>query len=271
MMIESYFATIPSAHRALILAGGITLFWVIESGIPLLNFKGNKWGHAKLNLFLTFTTIAINFPFARLLVAASDWTAAAHFGILHWFEMPSWAFLIVGLLLMDLVGAYLVHLIEHKIKVLWKFHMVHHADTQVDTTTANRHHPGESVIRAVFAIFAILVCGAPMWIVFLYQSLSVVLSQFNHANIRLPLWLDNALSYVIISPNMHKVHHHFERPQTDSNYGNIFSFWDRLFRTYDATPIDQIKYGLDVLENDKDQSFAYQLNLPFNQKIKTDE
>lgn len=270
-MIESYFATIPSAHRALILAGGITLFWVIESGIPLLNFKGNKWGHAKLNLFLTFTTIAINFPFARLLVAASDWTTGAHFGILHWFEMPSWAFLIVGLLLMDLVGAYLVHLIEHKIKVLWKFHMVHHADTQVDTTTANRHHPGESVIRAVFAIFAILVCGAPMWIVFLYQSLSVVLSQFNHANIRLPLWLDNALSYVIISPNMHKVHHHFERPQTDSNYGNIFSFWDRLFRTYDATPIEQIKYGLDVLENDKDQSFAYQLNLPFNQKIKTDE
>jgi sterol desaturase/sphingolipid hydroxylase (fatty acid hydroxylase superfamily) len=110
-----------------------------------------------------------------------------------------------------------------------------------------------------------------MWIVFLYQSLSVVLSQFNHANIRLPLWLDTALSYVIISPNMHKVHHHFERPQTDSNYGNIFAFWDRLFGTFDATPMEKIKYGLDVLENDKDQSFAYQLNLPFNRKIKTDE
>ena len=271
MMIESYFATIPSAHRGLILAGGIMLFWLIETGIPLVNFKGNKWAHAKLNLFLTFTTIAINFPFAVLLVMASDWTVSANFGILHWFAMPSWAFLIVGLLLMDLVGAYLVHLIEHKIKVLWKFHMVHHADTQVDTTTANRHHPGESVIRAVFAILAILVCGAPMWIVFLYQSLSVVLSQFNHANISLPLWLDKALSYVIISPNMHKVHHHFERPQTDSNYGNIFAFWDRLFGTFDATPMENIKYGLDVLENDKDQSFAYQLNLPFNQNIKTDE
>jgi sterol desaturase/sphingolipid hydroxylase (fatty acid hydroxylase superfamily) len=177
----------------------------------------------------------------------------------------------VGLLLMDLVGAYFVHWIEHKVKVLWKFHMVHHADTQVDTTTANRHHPGESVIRAVFAILAILVCGAPMWIVFLYQSLSVVFSQFNHANIRLPLWLDNALSYVVISPNMHKVHHHIERPQTDSNYGNIFAFWDRLFGTYDATPMDQIKYGLDVLDNAKDESFAYQMNLPFNRNIKTDE
>ena len=151
-MIESYFASIPSAHRALILAGGILFFWLIESGVPLFKFEYKKWAHAKLNLFLTFTTIAINFPFAVLLVAASDWTASAHFGILHWFALPSWAFLIVGLLLMDLVGAYLVHLIEHKIKVLWKFHMVHHADTQVDTTTANRHHPGESVIRAVFAL-----------------------------------------------------------------------------------------------------------------------
>ena len=100
-MIESYFATIPSAHRALILAGGITLFWLIESGIPLFSFKGNKWAHAKLNLFFTFTTIAINFPFAILLVAASDWTSSANFGILHWVAMPSWAFLLVGLLLMD--------------------------------------------------------------------------------------------------------------------------------------------------------------------------
>ena len=95
-MIESYFATIPSLHRALILAGGITLFWLIESGIPLVKFGYKKGSHALLNLFFTFTTIAINFPFAILLVAASDWTAKAHFGILHWVELPSWAFLIVG-------------------------------------------------------------------------------------------------------------------------------------------------------------------------------
>ena len=75
--------------------------------------------------------------------------------------MPLWLFALVGLLLLDLVGAYLIHLIEHKIKVLWKFHMIHHADTMVDTTTANRHHPGESVFRAIFAILGIFVCGAP--------------------------------------------------------------------------------------------------------------
>jgi sterol desaturase/sphingolipid hydroxylase (fatty acid hydroxylase superfamily) len=97
--------------------------------------------------------------------------------------MPVWVFMIAGMLLLDLIGAYFIHWIQHKIKWMWKFHMVHHADTYVDTTTANRHHPGESVFRAVFTLLAVVVTGAPMWLVMLYQSLSALLSQFNHANI----------------------------------------------------------------------------------------
>jgi len=97
-----------------------------------------------------------------------------------------------------------------------------------------------------------------------------VLTQFNHANIRLPLWLDTALSWVIVSPDMHKVHHHYMRPQTDSNYGNIFSFWDRIFGTYNNTPVDQVQYGLDVLDGNKDENISFQLGVPFNKKIKTD-
>ena len=177
---------------------------------------------------------------------------------------------IIGLLLMDFIGAYVVHYIEHKVKWLWRFHMVHHADTHVDTTTANRHHPGESVIRAVFAIIGVFVVGAPMWLVMLYQSASVVLSQFNHANINMPKWFDQTLGYIIVSPNMHRVHHHITRPQTDSNFGNIFSFWDRIFKTFDATEMKDIQYGLDVLDNNKDEHLGYQLRVPFNKDIKTD-
>ena len=221
-----YFKHIPSAHRALILAGGITFFWIIEGLVPLFSFSYHKWKHAAVNLFFTLTTIVINFAFALIIVKASDWAVAQKFGLLQLVQMPTWVFMIGGLLLLDLVGAWFIHFIEHKIKVLWKFHMVHHADTHVDTTTANRHHPGESVFRVVFTLIGVLICGAPMWLVMLYQSASAVLSQFNHANIRLPLWLDTAISYVIVSPNMHKVHHHYVRPQTDSNYGNIFSIWD---------------------------------------------
>lgn len=272
-MIENiiqYFSTIPSLHRALILAGGITFFWIIEGAIPLFGFKYNKWKHASINIFFTITTIVINFAFALLIVQSSDWAVANGIGLLQWMNVNQWLFLILGLLLLDLIGAWFIHFIEHKIKWMWKFHMVHHADTHVDTTTANRHHPGESVFRAVFTMIGVIVCGAPMWLVMLYQSMSAVLSQFNHANIRLPLWLDKAISWVIVSPDMHKVHHHYVRPQTDSNYGNIFSVWDRLFGTFNYTPVEQLRYGLDVLDDSTDENLAYQLKMPFDSKVKTD-
>ena len=268
--IIQYFDTIPSLHRALILAGGITFFWLIEGVIPLFGFRYNKWKHASINIFFTITTIVINFAFALVIVKSSDWAVAHQFGLLQLVEMPVWVFMIGGLLLLDLIGAWFIHFIEHKFKWMWKFHMVHHADTHVDTTTANRHHPGESVFRAVFTTIGVLVCGAPMWLVMMYQSLSAVLSQFNHANIRLPLWLDKAISWLIVSPDMHKVHHHYVRPQTDSNYGNIFSIWDRLFGTFNYTPVEQLRYGLDVLDDRTDEDISYQLKIPFDRSVKTD-
>jgi sterol desaturase/sphingolipid hydroxylase (fatty acid hydroxylase superfamily) len=149
-------------------------------------------------------------------------------------------------LLLDLIGAWLAHYVEHKTPLLWRLHLIHHSDTHIDTTTANRHHPGESVVRFVFTLLAVVVTGAPMWLVFLYQALSVVLSQFNHANIALPRALDRALSWVIVSPDMHKVHHHFVLPYTDSNYGNIFSVWDRLFGTFMDMDRAAVVYGIDT-------------------------
>lgn len=268
--IIAYFETIPSLHRSLILAGGITFFWLLESGIPLFRFGYNKWKHAGVNFFFTLTTIIVNFLFASLIVFISDWCVAHQFGILQWLAMPLWIELVAGMLLLDLVGAYVIHLIEHKVKWMWKFHMVHHADTSVDTTTANRHHPGESVFRAVFTTIAVFITGAPIWLVMLYQSVSVVLSQFNHANINMPERIDKPLRWIIVTPNMHRVHHHFVRPQTDSNYSNIFSIWDRIFGTYNATPMKDIHYGLDVLQDKNDGSIAAMLKVPFDKNIKTD-
>src|ERR1700754_4823434 len=130
---------------------------------------------------------------------------------------------------------------------MWKFHIIHHSDTWVDTTTANRHHPVESLFRAVFTLLAVVVTGCTMWLFFLYQFLSVLFAQFNHANISLPKWLDDILSWVIVSPNMHKVHHHYVQPLTDTNYGNIFSIWDRLFGTYvKINDTTSLHYGIDT-------------------------
>ncbi|MDI5895521.1 sterol desaturase family protein [Flavobacterium algoritolerans] len=245
--IIAYFSTIPSSHRSLILVGGITFFWLIENAFPLFNFTYKKWHHAGINIFMTFTTIVVNFCLAFILLKSADWTIANNFGILQWLpEMPLWLYALVGLLLLDLIGAYLVHLVEHKTKFLWRFHLIHHTDTWIDTTTANRHHPGESVIRFTFTAMGVLIIGSPMWMVFLYQTLSVVATQFNHANISLPKRVDTILSYFIVSPDMHKVHHHYILPYTDSNYGNIFSIWDRLFGTFMTLPKEEIIYGIDT-------------------------
>jgi sterol desaturase/sphingolipid hydroxylase (fatty acid hydroxylase superfamily) len=263
--IVNYFQTIPSIHRTILIVGGITMFWIIENGFPLFKFKYNKWQHAGVNIFFTLTTILINFTLAFILFKSSQWVTENNFGILNWLSIKSLLLqAIIGLLLMDLIGAYTAHLVEHKIKFLWRFHLIHHTDTWIDTTSANRHHPGESIIRFLFTTLAIIIVGAPIWLFFLYQSLSVFLSQFNHANITLPEKLDNFISYFIVSPNMHKVHHHYVLPYTDSNYGNIFSVWDRLFGTFLVLPMSEIIYGIDTHMNPEDHNNLYNLlKIPF--------
>ncbi len=245
--IAAYFSTIPSSHRALILAGGIAFFWMVESAKPLFSFEYRKWHHAGINIFFTVTTIVVNFAMAFMLLMAAQFTQDHHFGILQWLgPVNDWIAAIAGLLLLDFLAAYLPHWVQHKTKWLWRFHLIHHSDTWVDTTTANRHHPGESVVRFLFTTAAVLLLGTPMWIVFLYQSLSVVFSQFNHANFSLPGRADKWLSVFIVSPDMHKVHHHYQLPHTDSNYGNIFSIWDRIFGTFTQLPKERIVYGIDT-------------------------
>ena len=246
-----YFETIPSLHRSLILVGGLTFFWLLESAVPLFKFKYKKWRHALPNLFFTLTTIIINFVLAFLLLKSSDWVMGNNFGILNWLpDMSLGLYIVLGILLMDFFGAYLPHYVEHKIKPLWMVHLVHHTDHNVDTTTANRHHPIESVIRFLFTLFGVFVIGVPMGIVMLYQSMSLVATQFTHANIKLPKKVDLILSYFIISPDMHKTHHHYVLPYTDSNYGNIFSVWDRLLGTYKYLDRDKLVYGVDVFPDE---------------------
>ena len=256
------FENITSIQRSIILVGGITFFWSIESIIPLFNFNYKKLKHAIPTFFFTLTTIIVNFSLAFLLLNSADWVIANNFGLLNWFDsIPFVIHVLLGILLLDLIGAYLPHYIQHKIKFLWKIHLVHHSDHNVDTTTANRHHPFESVIRFIFTLIGVIVLGTSIGIVFLYQSISLVLSQFNHANIKLPSSIDKILSYIIVSPNMHKVHHHYVMPYTDSNYGNIFSVWDRLFGTHMNLEPSKIIYGVDTFfekeQNEKINSLLY--------------
>ena len=262
----NYFQNIPSTHRIALLIGGITLFWALEGMLPLFNFKYKKWKHAFPNLFFTLTTVIINFTLAGLLIYTSFWVKENNFGIINWLpQMPLWLYTLLGVLLLDFFGAYLAHYLEHQVKPLWMVHLVHHSDHHVDTTTANRHHPIESIIRFAFTLAGVFIVGTPIAIVFLYQSLSLIATQFTHANIKMSKRIDKLISYVLISPDMHKIHHHYKLPYTDSNYGNIFSVWDRLFGTYMYMDREAIVYGVDTFpDKEKNGSLKHLLKQPFH-------
>ena len=265
--IINYFETIPSLHRSLILVGGLTFFWLLEGAVPLFRFKYHKWKHAVPNIFFTLTTIIINFALAFLLLKAADWVVANNFGIINWLpKMSLGLYLLLGVLLMDFIGAYLAHYVEHKVKPLWMVHLVHHTDHKVDATTANRHHPLESLIRYTFTLAGVVIIGAPIGIVMLYQTMSLIATQFSHANIKLPKKVDHFISYVLVSPDMHKIHHHYVLPYTDSNYGNIFSIWDRLFGTYMTMDREKLVYGVDVFPDEvKNGNVMELLKQPFQE------
>ena len=262
--IIDYFANIPTSHRSIILVGGLTCFFLIENALPLFTTPYNKWKHSGINIFFTLTTIIVNFSMAFILVATADWVVSSRVGFFQFFDINILIQFFGGLMLMDLVGAWFPHWIEHKIKWMWQFHVIHHTDQNVDTTTANRHHPGESVIRFIFTTIAVIILGAPMWLVFLYQSMSLILTQFNHSNIKMPSWLDNSLALIICTPNMHRVHHHYRQPYSDKNYGNIFSLWDRLFGTYIKVDNRKLKYGVDTyMAKDEVNNLGSLLKIPF--------
>jgi len=266
--IINYFSTLEERplERMAFLVGGMLFFWILEGAIPLLTlrFRKTRVRHAAINFGLTIIHLIIHTFLAIIIIKISDWCAVNQFGLVYWAGTGILATILITILVVDFFGGWLVHIIEHKFRFLWLFHVIHHADTNVDVTTGLRHHPVESVVRGIFFFMGIFVSGAPMFAVMIYQTVLVFFTAFEHANIRLPKQLDMAMSYLFISPNMHKVHHHRQQPYTDSNYGAIFSIWDRLLGTYKYLEPPQLRYGIDKdYPEEKDEDFLQMLKNPF--------
>jgi sterol desaturase/sphingolipid hydroxylase (fatty acid hydroxylase superfamily) len=265
--ILNHFQTLEQRplERMAILVGGLLLFWIIEGAIPLfpLRYKKTKLRHAGVNFVFTVIHLIIHTFLAILIIKLSDWCASAEFGLVYWTNANILVSIFIGVLALDF-SSWLVHLVMHKVPVLWRFHLIHHSDTNVDVTTGLRHHPGDSLLRGIFFLLLIFISGAPMYSVMIYQTLVVLATAFTHANISLPVKLDKALSYILISPNMHKVHHHWKQPYTDSNYGAVFSIWDRLLGTFTSLNIKDVRYGLDrYYPEEKDENVMELLKKPF--------
>ena len=266
----AFFEQMPTWQKLLWIIICLNLNWILEASIPLTHFNYRKWKHAGVNIVFLSTSMLINVLFGVVTVGIFAWIVQNEFGLLYLLNFPIWVELLLAIMILDFVAQYAVHYLLHRVKWMWKFHMVHHSDSHVDATTGTRHHPGDYLIREVFALGAIVLTGIPIAFYLFYRIITIFFAYFTHANITLPAWLDKALCWVFVTPNMHKFHHHFERPWTDTNFGNIFSMWDRIFGTFVYDDPRKIKYGLDVLDDKLDENIGYQFKVPFDKNIKTD-
>ena len=265
-----FFEYMPSWQKLIWISICLVLSWSLEGAFPLFNFTFNKWKHAGINLIFLVTSLLINLLFGILTIGIFHYLNMHHIGFLYTIDFPPIIELIMAILFLDFVAQYSVHYLLHKVSWMWRFHMIHHSDTKVDASTGTRHHPGDYVLRELFALLASVLLGAPFAFYIIYRILTIFFTYLTHANIKMPIVLDKMISLIFISPNMHKFHHHFERPWTDRNYGNIFSIWDRLFGTFVYKNPKHIIYGLDVLDGKLDEDIVYQLKIPFDKTIKTD-
>ena len=175
---------------------------------------------------LTFPIVAVGMA---LLADERGW------GLLNAFEAPVWLAFVVSLLLFDLV-IYLQHIMFHAVPALWRLHRMHHADLEFDVTTGLRFHPIEILLSMVIKLALVVVLGPPAVAVLVFEILLNGTSLFNHSNIRIPLWLDRILRLIVVTPDMHRVHHSIHPHETNSNFGFNLPWWDRLLGTYQAQP-----------------------------------
>jgi len=210
-------------------------------------------------------TLALRAAFPLLAVGVALWAAQSGWGLFHWLSVPFWLALILGVVILDL-AIYAQHVAFHKIPLFWAVHKVHHADRDVDATTALRFHPFEYALSMLYKIAVVALLGVPAAAVILFEVILNASALFNHANLRLPGPVDRVLRMMLVTPDMHRIHHSARRNETDSNYGFCLSLWDRMFRTYTREPQggqDGFTIGLAPYQDARPGGAWFSLVLPF--------
>jgi len=194
-----------------------------------------RWPANLTLVVLNTALVRVVFPLGAAGVAL--WAAHKDWGLFNVVGAPGWMTFAVSLLVLDL-AIYAQHVAFHHVPLLWRLHRVHHADLDVDVTTGVRFHPIEILLSMVIKVAVVLAIGAPALSVVVFEIVLNATSMFNHANVGMPAPFEQALRRIVVTPDMHRVHHSVWRDETDSNFGFNLSWWDRLFRTYRAQPRD---------------------------------
>jgi sterol desaturase/sphingolipid hydroxylase (fatty acid hydroxylase superfamily) len=222
-----------------------------------------RW-RGNLGVFL-FDVLVIGIPLNGIVFGILYWTESQNIGLMNWMSLPFSVKVVIGFLALDAMF-YFQHRISHFVPLLWRLHRVHHADTGMDLTTANRIHPLETVWVTLLRVSLAVILGIPIAAFIAFVVSLNLLSMFSHANLRLPPFIDWVLRLLIVTPSMHETHHSSHRQDFDTNFAFVFSFWDRLFGTYKntTTALDaQIELGLDEFRGVEDTGVLRLLTMPF--------
>ena len=241
---------------------------IIEAAVPLFAHAPSGTRRRAANLGLTVVVFLLNWALSSAAAIVALVTSFQPTDLAARFGVPMLVQIVGGIVLLDFSAGYLSHRALHAFPVLWRFHRVHHCDDFVDVTTTYRTHPVETVWRFLFVVVPVWMLGIPALAVLIQRLVSATNGILEHGNIRLWAPLDGVLSLFWVTPNVHKIHHSRDVGETNSNYGNVLTLYDRLLRTY--TPSDRapsVVYGLDDADSARISSFSWLLSMPFGTTV----
>jgi sterol desaturase/sphingolipid hydroxylase (fatty acid hydroxylase superfamily) len=240
----------------------LLLFWTWESVAPFFS-RRERLLHAGRNLLISLLNGAVlALVFAGVTVLVADYAEQHRIGLLHTLGLSGIGLMIAAFIVLD-VWMYWWHRFNHLVPFLWRFHRMHHSDPHMDVTTATRFHVGEIVLSSLIKLVLIVVIGIPIEVLILFDVVQLPVISFHHANIGLPRMLDDALSWLIVTPFMHKVHHSRVKPETDSNFSSLLSVWDRLFGSFIRKErCEEIRFGLEGFDSEERQSVSGLMSTP---------
>jgi sterol desaturase/sphingolipid hydroxylase (fatty acid hydroxylase superfamily) len=225
--------------------------------------KGSRW-FANLGITVV-NTVVVRVLFPSAAVGAALLAAERGWGLFNIVQVPSVVSILGSILVLDFI-IYLQHVVFHAVPLLWRLHMVHHADVDYDVTTGFRFHPLEALISMPIKFAAVALLGAPAVAVLIFEVILSAASMFNHGNVRIPLRLDRVLRWFVVTPDMHRVHHSVDPRETNSNFGFNLPWWDRLLGTYRSQPAEgheSMAIGLSQFKGRRRQTLPWLLALPF--------
>ena len=248
-----------------ILLGSLFLFLGLETLRPLVTPLQRGW-HVLHNVGLLAIQVAVNLGVSLLFVAVTEYGEQHQLGLFRQVDV-AWGWqMLFSVVILDFVQYWGHRMLAHRIPFFWRFHEVHHSDSQLDVSSALRFHPGEAIGLVPIGLVTILLFGLTSLGQTAYFLVITTFQLIQHANVPIPGRVDKALSYVFITPNVHKVHHSAYRPETDSNFANVFSCWDRLFGTFHyPNDVRQLRFGLDEFPRHRSFTLWQMLKIPFSQ------